>query len=272
MMDVPEEKRVNVVCPVCSKSKQIPIPKDIITKPEGLTTLSVPPNIVSQHGFQLYLDQNFLIRGYLTSDFEVQIVGQQGPANPKTVNPSELLKIFGEDVLSLLIESLITNSITFIIGVQAGDIDHIKQEFLKIVPELEKRLYILGREEYNQVWKVRVYSSEFRDSFVFDFSLGVLVKSPEKNKKSKFGLFVLNDLKNTRGDAAQSVMLRNWNKKIELLAENVNQLYSKDNKLKSKDIIKTLEKTANYNEKNIPFEVLVNRLVATKGPMFAGLL
>ncbi len=61
-----EQKNVIIECPVCSATKKIPIPSDAIVRTEGLTTLNIPANIVCPHTFQIYLDQQFHVRGYLS--------------------------------------------------------------------------------------------------------------------------------------------------------------------------------------------------------------
>jgi hypothetical protein len=137
---------------------------------------------------------------------------------------------------------------------------------------MESKFFFVNRVEYNKNWRIAVYSSDYLNSYVFDYELGVVIKTPEKNKKSKFGANVLAELKKTHGDQAQIVQIKNWIKKVDLFAEKSFQIISKDPKIKPKDLVKTLEKDHNYSEKIIPFEIIAERLVYTKGDDYLKLL
>ncbi|MBY8979093.1 MAG: hypothetical protein KGD72_01775 [Candidatus Lokiarchaeota archaeon] len=69
-------KYVQVICPVCKSKDVIQIPKSVINNATQLTTISVPKGKICQHHFQLFLDKNFVIRGYQKVDF--QIINDQG--------------------------------------------------------------------------------------------------------------------------------------------------------------------------------------------------
>ncbi len=60
---------VQVICPVCKSKDVIEIPKSVINSATQLTTVSVPKGKICQHHFQLFLDKNFVIRGYQKVDF-----------------------------------------------------------------------------------------------------------------------------------------------------------------------------------------------------------
>jgi len=60
---------VQVICPVCKSKDVIQIPKSVINNATQLTTVSVPKGKICPHHFQLFLDKNFVIRGYQKVDF-----------------------------------------------------------------------------------------------------------------------------------------------------------------------------------------------------------
>ena len=62
---------VQVICPVCKSKNVIQIPKSVINNATQLTTISVPKGKICQHHFQLFLDKNFVIRGYQKVDFQL---------------------------------------------------------------------------------------------------------------------------------------------------------------------------------------------------------
>ncbi len=62
---------IQVICPVCKSKDVIQIPKSVINNATQLTTVSVPKGKICQHHFQLFLDKNFVIRGYQKVDFQL---------------------------------------------------------------------------------------------------------------------------------------------------------------------------------------------------------
>ncbi len=187
-------------------------------------------------------------------------------------DPALLMKRLTEDNFALFLEAVICHAQTFLIGIDPENLDSLKSEFARVFPDAIDQITLVDRAEYNKNWRFAVYSTEYKNCYVFDYELGVVIKTPEKNKKSKFGMNIIGDLKKTHGSEAQIVMLKNWNKKVDLFAEKLVQLIAKDAKLKPKDLIKTLEKENSYNEKLIPFDVLAQRLLYTKGEEYAKLL
>ena len=59
-----------VVCPTCKAKKELKIPTKIINQAKQLTTVSIPLGAVCEHGFQAFIDKNFVVRGYQRADFE----------------------------------------------------------------------------------------------------------------------------------------------------------------------------------------------------------
>jgi hypothetical protein len=59
-----------VVCPTCKAKKELNIPSKIINHAQHLTTISIPLGAVCDHGFQAFVDKNFIVRGYQKVDFE----------------------------------------------------------------------------------------------------------------------------------------------------------------------------------------------------------
>ena len=62
---------IQVICPVCKSKDVIQISKSVINNATQLTTISVPKGKICQHHFQLFLDKNFVIRGYQKVDFQL---------------------------------------------------------------------------------------------------------------------------------------------------------------------------------------------------------
>ena len=65
------DQSVPIICPICNFKKSINIPHDILKK-SGLTTISVPKDTICDHHFQIFVDQDFKVRGYQKVDFELK--------------------------------------------------------------------------------------------------------------------------------------------------------------------------------------------------------
>jgi hypothetical protein len=58
-------RRIQIVCPICSKSRRIQIPPDVFEIDEGsLLKLPLQGGIVCPHDFIVVIDYNFAIRDY----------------------------------------------------------------------------------------------------------------------------------------------------------------------------------------------------------------
>lgn len=86
MEAITANRYIEVICPVCKSKDVILIPKSIINNTTNLTTVSVQKGKICSHHFQLFLDKNFVIRGYQKVDF--QINRDQG-VKPDKFDPKE---------------------------------------------------------------------------------------------------------------------------------------------------------------------------------------
>ncbi len=63
-------KKIQIICPRCSKKDFLKVPEKIIDQSKQLTTVSLPAGLICQHSFQAFVDKNLKVRGYQTVDFE----------------------------------------------------------------------------------------------------------------------------------------------------------------------------------------------------------
>jgi len=58
-------RKLQIVCPICSKSKRIEIPPEIFNIDEGsLLKVPIKSGLVCPHSFMMLIDYNFSIRDY----------------------------------------------------------------------------------------------------------------------------------------------------------------------------------------------------------------
>ncbi len=62
-------KEIGIICPKCQSKKKLSTPTKIINQSKQLTTVSIPPGLCCEHGFQAFVDKNFKVRGYQQVDF-----------------------------------------------------------------------------------------------------------------------------------------------------------------------------------------------------------
>jgi len=67
-----EISKVLIVCPICKVSKKVDIPKNIINESKQITTVNINSNLVCSHFFQVFIDKNFVVRGYQRNDYEIK--------------------------------------------------------------------------------------------------------------------------------------------------------------------------------------------------------
>ena len=68
-----EDENIHVIrieCPTCHSKKRVKIPEQVVNRSKQLTTISISKGILCEHSFQVYLDKNFVVRGYEKIDFE----------------------------------------------------------------------------------------------------------------------------------------------------------------------------------------------------------
>jgi hypothetical protein len=58
-------KKLHVVCPICSKSRRLSVPKEIFDIDEGaLLKLPIRNGVICEHDFLILVDYHFSIRDY----------------------------------------------------------------------------------------------------------------------------------------------------------------------------------------------------------------
>lgn len=67
-----EVKIVTVICPICKSKRDITVPVSIINQ-TGLTTVSIPKDLVCKHHFQVFIDKQFKVRGYQKVDLDLAL-------------------------------------------------------------------------------------------------------------------------------------------------------------------------------------------------------
>ena len=50
-----------IECPKCHKRENVKIPKQIISQTNNFTIISIPSDLICEHSFQAFIDNNFTI-------------------------------------------------------------------------------------------------------------------------------------------------------------------------------------------------------------------
>lgn len=62
---------IKFICPICKTEKEFEVPVSVINNSRQLTTISIPKYLICKHHFQVFIDKNFVVRGYQKVDFEM---------------------------------------------------------------------------------------------------------------------------------------------------------------------------------------------------------
>ncbi len=62
---------VQIACPQCFTKKRITLPNKLIQESSHLITVSIPVKFMCDHGFQVFIDKQFQIRGYQSTDYDI---------------------------------------------------------------------------------------------------------------------------------------------------------------------------------------------------------
>lgn len=94
---------INIICPSCKSKKELKIPTKVINQAKQLTTVSIPSGAVCKHGFQAFVDKNFVVRGYQTVDFDFSHMEYFECSETDIADPSDLcsLPLF-QEIIALL--------------------------------------------------------------------------------------------------------------------------------------------------------------------------
>jgi len=265
---------INVECPKCKKSKSIPLP--IPVKPEGITTVSIPQGIVCDHQFQVFLDRTLHIRGYLSAEFSVFINSKNNSIHPPNLVQAftldDLIAYFGAEAFTIFLEAMISHSNVVFLGVASEQVSAVKAKFYDAFPNMDKYLFYVDRTDFNANWKTKIFSYEFRFNYVFDFEIGAVIKTPEKNRRLRFGHHILREVQKTKDPDEQVEILNKWNDKVQRYTAHLFSLIKQNPKIKAPEIIQELKKIENYDENIIPLDILVQRLTVAENTDYSFVL
>ncbi len=63
--------KIQVICPICKTSDLIGIPRSRLNRNSNLNTISIHKGLICPHHFQVFIDNNFQVRGYQKVDLEL---------------------------------------------------------------------------------------------------------------------------------------------------------------------------------------------------------
>ena len=148
-------KIVNVICPICKSKKDITVPVSIINQ-TGLTTVSIPKDLVCKHHFQVFIDKQFKVRGYQKVDLDLAL-NKNKEANIDNFNKND----------NELFENLILEGNYLEYKPKKVKNIHMNSEPEKIVSNEEKLMTL--KEIYEEFWEfIDDDNSEFKEFIIKD--------------------------------------------------------------------------------------------------------
>jgi len=148
-------KIVNIICPICKSKKDITVPVSIINQ-TGLTTVSIPKDLVCKHHFQVFIDKQFKVRGYQKIDLDLAL-NKNKVSNIDNLNKND----------DQLFENLILEGNYLEYKPKKVKKIHMNSEPEKIVSNETKEMTL--KEIYEEFWEfIDDNNPEFKDFIIKD--------------------------------------------------------------------------------------------------------
>jgi len=184
-----EKKKIHVVCPVCNSDDHILIPAMAIASTgKGLTSIFCPVDTICEHSFQIFVDNNGIVRGYETSDYELTFTPAEEPIKERLdigeKGAIQIIKtIFGDEIFFKSFRSAFDNDEIYCITEQEYLHDNLRPFFQKLFGTYCPEIVVCTMREYNRMVRKTVYSSKHRQAFLFNADLTAIIKQPEHFKE-----------------------------------------------------------------------------------------
>ncbi|TFG19223.1 MAG: hypothetical protein EU530_06805 [Promethearchaeota archaeon] len=183
-----EKKKIHVVCPVCNADDYIFIPSMAIAGTgKGLTSIFCPVDTICEHSFQIFVDNNGIVRGYETSDYELTFSPVESTVEEKIdVGDKGIIQIiraiFADEIFFKSIRSAFNNNEIYCITEQEYLHDNLRPFFHKLFGVYCPEIVVCTMREYNRTVRKTVYSSKHKNALLFNADLTAIIKQPEHFK------------------------------------------------------------------------------------------
>ncbi|MFX1374457.1 MAG: hypothetical protein ACFFA0_01475 [Promethearchaeota archaeon] len=152
-------KALQVICPICRKTKSINIPSAIFSQKKfGTVKIQVPINAVCpEHQFIVFVDTKGIIRGYENIDLQMEIPTFESDREAqRRLNLNSLIRIFGIYGIFSLIHAKVFNYPTYIL--KDKNFEH-NEEILNTIGDMllptgftgSKTIYLLDAPSINKI-------------------------------------------------------------------------------------------------------------------------
>jgi hypothetical protein len=184
-----EKKKIHVVCPVCNSEDHILIPAMAIASTgKGLTSIFCPVDTICDHSFQIFVDNNGIVRGYETSDYELTFTPPEEPVEERlAVTDKGIIQIiktiFGDEIFFKSLRSALNNDEIYCITEQEYLHDNLRPFFQKLFGIYCPEIVVCTMRDYNRTVRKTVYSSKHRQAFLFNADLTAIIKQPDHFKE-----------------------------------------------------------------------------------------
>ena len=148
--------KIRVVCPVCTKSNFVFLPKtDILASQKGLSSVFIHSKLVCKHSFQIFVDKKGKVRGHETPDFELSFTPDEQETHEE-FDKSKSEKIFlylkdnvNDEIFLKCIQCIFNRYNIVCITQNNAVIAQFKSFFKGISGEYSPEIIVVTLEEYN---------------------------------------------------------------------------------------------------------------------------
>ncbi|MBD3255028.1 MAG: hypothetical protein GF383_08035 [Candidatus Lokiarchaeota archaeon] len=244
--------KVQIRCPICSKSQDVDISDaDLKNVSRGLLAINITTGAICDHSFIAYVDKNRKVRDYFTADFQIglpEMTSKEEVASEQIPSSAQInLDVVKSNITALLL-SYIINSILngkeILLIVENPEIEPKITEFLKFITQksFNFKLKALTLDEYKSDKK------KYKKWMVFNGN--EIINNADKSidaKKLKVEKMLVSKFMNEPESNYGAVVLKNEVKKIFMFCELIMKVIdtNKDKTLNSKFLIDNLEEAYN---------------------------
>jgi len=207
-----DRKVLHVQCPACNQKQDVEVPERLIKENiKGVSIIAI--NAQCGHGFHIFVDKRFAIRGYQRSDFDVTALAVE-TTQVQTYSLPGIVKMFGEEPFVHAMRAILLNQKAIIVG---SDQQILKSLFINFISLFEKELQdsaetieIMSKEEFEHQNPL-----QYQANLVIDLDFSVVKNNPFQSEKAKIEREILK----------QSLGVKNVEKQKDDFKERISRVF-----------------------------------------------
>ena len=237
---------IQVECPSCAKKGKIDVPLNLLVETEkGTITIDVPPDVVCNHAFQVFLDKNANIRGYQKIDFQLGPIQTSTPhattgftileMGAVTTSVQDMIQILSPEIFVVLLKGLLFNLPLILVSADEELIKNVRTFYQDRFPAINTTPFIKNAD---------LLGATKGGTIILDLNFSRIIQDPTKSKFA-IGQELLKEISSQTDPISQKIFFNNFVDKILRDFKILQRILKEEYKIKAKNLFKTLEHEVN---------------------------